>query len=45
MKTWPSQNHHPDYNVAKIFELSCTVRGWNVRCFIDKKTAIRWLSA
>jgi len=34
-----------DYNLVKIFELSCTVRGWNVRAFIDREEATRWLLA
>jgi len=34
-----------DYTLIKIFELSCTVRGWNVKCFLDRQEAIRWLTA
>lgn len=34
-----------DYNLIKIFEVSCTVRRWNVRTFIDMDDAIRWLLA
>ena len=34
-----------EYTLIKIFELSCTVRGWKVRCFQDGDEAIRWLRA
>lgn len=34
-----------DYSLIKIFEMSCTVRGWNVRCFLDEQEAIHWLTA
>lgn len=34
-----------DYNLIKIFELSCTIQGWNVHCFLDRDQAFRWLCA
>lgn len=34
-----------DYEIAKIFEVSCTLRRWNVRIFTGVEQAIEWLLA
>jgi len=34
-----------DYNTIKIFEISCTIRGWNVRSFLRMNDALDWLTA
>lgn len=34
-----------NYKTIKIYEMACTIRGWNIRSFFDQDSAIRWLTA
>jgi hypothetical protein len=36
---------HKDYEMMKIFEVSCTLRGKAVKVFKERDEAIRWLIA
>lgn len=36
---------HKDYEIMKIFEVSCTLRGKAVKVFKERDKAIRWLIA
>jgi len=34
-----------NYRTIKIYEMACAVRGWHIRSFLDRESAIRWLTA
>lgn len=34
-----------NYKSIKIYEMACSVRGWDIRSFLDRDSAIRWLAA
>jgi len=39
------KSDHKDYEMMKIFEVSCTLRGKSVKVFRERDKAIRWLIA
>jgi len=34
-----------NYRTIKIYEMACAIRGWNIRSFLERESAIRWLTA